>query len=325
MTTLESLLRNASRILLITHVAPDGDAIGGLLGLGKALRDASKTVTVSCSEPVPKRFAYLPGYADIVHQTLGPFDLVVALDCGDLKRVGSIYRADEWHDIPFLNIDHHVTNTRFGTHNWVEPKCVATSEMVLELCNRLSLPLDADIAKCLLYGIISDTLGLRTDNVTPALVGKVMLLMQAGAPLAEIVDQAFNRRPVNLLRAWEKALATMRLEEGVIWASLTRQARQEAGWSDTDLQGLVTFLLAAEEASLSAVLVEKDDGQVEVGLRARPPFDVSGVALALGGGGHPQASGCTIDGPMEMAVGRVVAALKSLIPNLHSQTLKEPV
>jgi phosphoesterase RecJ-like protein len=274
---------------------------------------------------VPKRFAYLPGYTDIVQQATDPFDLVVALDCSDLKRVGPIYRANEWHDIPFLNIDHHVTNTRFGTHHWVEPIYVATSEMVLDLCNRLSLPIDADIAKCLLYGIISDTLALRTDNVTPALLGKVMLLMQAGAPLAEIVDQAFNRRPFSLLRAWEKALATMRLEDGVIWAFLTRQARQEAGWPEADLQGLGNFLLAAEEANLSAVLVEKDDGQVEVGLRARPPFDVSGVALAFGGGGHPQASGCTIDGPLEIAVERVVAALKSQISNLRSQAPKRSI
>lgn len=316
MTTLEAHLRNASRILLITHIAPDGDAIGGLLGLGKALRDAGKTVTVSCSDPVPKRFAYLPSYADIVTQAIGPFDLVVALDCSDLKRVGPIYRANEWHEIPFINIDHHVTNTHFGTHNWVQPSYVATSEMVLDLCHRLSLPIDADIARCLLYGIISDTLALRTNNVTPALLGKVTLLMQAGAPLAEIVDHAFNRRPFSLLLAWEKALATMRMEEGVIWAFLTRQARHEAGWPDADLQGLANFLLGAEEANLSAVLVEKDDGQVEVGLRARSPFDVSGVALAFGGGGHPQASGCTIEGPLEIAVERVVAALKSRNSNI---------
>jgi phosphoesterase RecJ-like protein len=310
MTTPESLVRQAGRILLITHIAPDGDAIGGLLGLGKALRDAGKCVTVSCSDPVPKRFAYLPGYADIVSQATGPFDLVVSLDCSDLRRVGPIYRADEWHDIPVLNIDHHVTNTRFGTHNWVEPECVATSEMVLALCDRLGLPIDTEIATCLLYGIIGDTLGLRTDNVTPALLGKVMRLMQAGAPLAAIIDQVFNRRPFSLLRAWEQALETMQLENGVIWVSLTKQARQQAGLDNTDLQGLGNLLLSVEEACLSAVLAEKDDGQVEVGLRARPSFDVASMALALGGGGHPQAAGFTIDGPLEAATEQVIALLK---------------
>jgi len=316
MTTTESLLRGASRILLITHIAPDGDAIGGLLGLGGALRQAGKSVTVSCSDPVPSRFAYLPGYADIVSQADGPFDLVVTLDCGDLKRVGRIYRADAWRDIPLLNIDHHVTNTRFGTHHWVDASYVATSEMVLELCDRLSLPMDAGIATCLLYGIISDTLALRTDNVTSALLAKVMRLMQAGAPLADIIDQEFNRRPFNLLRAWQQALSTLRLEEGIIWAVLSRQARHEAGWPDTDLQGLANFLLSVEEANLSAVLAEKDDGQMEVSLRARPSFDVSAVAVVLGGGGHPQAAGCTIDGPLDTAVERVVAALKSQMPNI---------
>jgi phosphoesterase RecJ-like protein len=315
MTTPESLLRSASHILLITHIAPDGDAIGGLLGLGKALRQAGKRVTVSCSDPVPSRFAYLPGYADIVSQADGPFDLLVTLDCGDLKRVGRIYRADEWRDIPLLNIDHHVTNTRFGTHHWVDASYVATSEIVLDLCDRLGLPVDVDIATCLLYGIIGDTLALRTDNVTSALLAKVMRLMQSGAPLADIIDQEFNRRPFNLLRAWQRALSTLRLEEGVIWVVLSQQARLEVGWPDTDLQGLANFLLSVEEANLSAVLAEKDDGQVEASLRARPSFDVSAVAVALGGGGHPQASGCIMDGPLDTVVERVVAALKSQIPN----------
>jgi phosphoesterase RecJ-like protein len=321
--TPESLFRSANRILLITHIAPDGDAIGGLLGLGKALRAAGKQVTLSCSDPVPLRFAYLPGCADIVSQVTGPFDLIASLDCSDLRRVGPIYRADEWRDVPLLNIDHHVTNTRFGAHNWVAPEYVATSEMALDLCDRLGLPLDADIATCLLYGIIGDTLGLRTDNVTPALMNKVMRLMQAGASLAGIMDQLFGRRPFNLLRAWERTLATMRLEEGVVWAFLTRQARQEIGWSITDLPGLSNFLLSAEEANLSAVLVEKDDGQVEVSMRARPPHDVSGVALALGGGGHPQAAGCTIDGPLNVAVERVVASLKKKSPSQQTYNLAD--
>jgi bifunctional oligoribonuclease and PAP phosphatase NrnA len=275
-------------------------------------------VTVSCSDPVPSRFAYLPGYADIVSQADGPFDLVVTLDCGDLRRVGRIYRADEWRDIPLLNIDHHVTNTRFGAQHWVDASYVATSEMVLELCDRLGLPVDADIATCLLYGIIGDTLALRTDNVTPALLGKVMRLMQSGAPLADIIDQVFNRRPFSLLRAWQQALSTMRLEDGVIWVVLSQKARHEVGWPDTDLQGLANFLLSAEEANLSAALAEKDDGQVEVSLRARPSFDVSAVAVALGGGGHPQAAGCTMDGPLDTVVEQVVAVLKSQISSFQS-------
>jgi phosphoesterase RecJ-like protein len=313
--TPEALLRNANRILLITHITPDGDAIGGLLALGRVLRGLGKDVTVSCSDVVPPRFAHLPGYADIVHQADGPFDLIVSLDCGDLQRVGGVYRADEWRGIPFLNIDHHATNTHFGTLNWVGAEYVATSEMVLDLCDRLGAPLDANIATCLLYGILGDTQGLRTDNVTPALLSKVMRLMQLGAPLADIMDQIFSRRPFKLLRAWEKTLETMRLEDGVIWASLSRQARTEAGWPDTDLQGVSNFLLAVEEAKLSAVLVERDDGQVEVGMRARAPFNVARVALALGGGGHPQAAGCVIDGPLDVAAERVVAALKSQMSN----------
>jgi hypothetical protein len=114
--TPEALLRDANRILLITHITPDGDAIGGLLALGQVLRGMGKDMTVSCSDAVPERFAYLPVYADISQQANGLLDLVVTLDCSDLRRVGCIYRADEWRDIPFLNMT-IVTNTCFGTHH----------------------------------------------------------------------------------------------------------------------------------------------------------------------------------------------------------------
>jgi phosphoesterase RecJ-like protein len=186
--------------------------------------------------------------------------------------------------------------------------------MVLDL-RSAGRAVDADIARCLLYGIIGDTQGLRTDNVTPALLGKVMRLMQLGAPLADIMDQIFSRRPFKLLHAWEKTLETIQLDEGVIWAYLTRQARMEAEWPDTDLQGMSNFLLTADEANLSAVLVERDDGQVEVGLRARAPFSVAKVALALEGGGHPQAAGCILNGPLDQAVERVVSLLKEQTSN----------
>jgi phosphoesterase RecJ-like protein len=143
-------------------------------------------------------------------------------------------------------------------------------------------------------------------------------LMQVGAPLAEIMDQVFSRRPFNLLRAWEKTLETMLLENGIVWAFLSRPARLEAGWPDTDMQGLSNFLIGAEEASLAAVFMERDDGRVEVSLRARAPYDVACVALALGGGGHPQAAGCVTDGPLDMAVARIVASLKVQISNFPS-------
>jgi len=137
-----------------------------------------------------------------------------------------------------------------------------------------------------------------------------MRLMQAGAPLPEIMDRIFNRRPFALLRAWSRALETMRLEDGIALAFLSRQARQEVGWNDTDMQGLANLLLSAQEAIASAVLVETEEGQVEVGLRSRPPFDVSGVAFTFGGGGHPQAAGCRMDGPLNIAVEKVITALK---------------
>ena len=134
-------IERATTILLITHVSPDSDAVGSLLGLAHALRSRGKVVTPACSDALRDRFNILPGDTDVVTRATGPFDLAIALDCGDEARMGSV-----WSELPaprpiLLNLDHHVTNSRFGQINWVDPTATSTSEIVLELIDLLGVPL----------------------------------------------------------------------------------------------------------------------------------------------------------------------------------------
>ena len=137
-------IRNARRVIVITHVSPDGDAIGSILGLGWALRWLGKEYTLACADPVPKRFTYLPGSEAIVtgpEPVLSPaevseYDLVISLDCGDLERLGAAYE-ESLADLPLINIDHHVTNTHFGTVNWIDTGAASAAEMVLGLAENL--------------------------------------------------------------------------------------------------------------------------------------------------------------------------------------------
>jgi phosphoesterase RecJ-like protein len=308
--TLLDQIRRAQTCLLITHVAPHSDAIGSLLGLTHALRDLGKSVTPACSDPIYDRFDLLPAFREVTQHVTGQFDLAMALDCGDGSRLGKVWANLPAPRPPLINLDHHETNDRFGLVNWVDPSAASTSELVLQLLDLLRCPLTPAIATCLLYGIVGDTLGFRTPNTTPRLLEDVRRLMEAGASLNDCMDHQFNRRSLAVICLWGKAISTLKVKHRVIYTTISKAMREACGLSATGDISLASFLISANEADRSAVLTERDDGQIEISLRAKKGFNVSRAATALGGGGHPLASGATIDGPLDEAARRVLDALE---------------
>jgi len=302
-------IADAERILIIGHVSPDGDAIGSLLGLGLALRPRKASVVLACADRVPEQHRHLPHWDSIVQRPRGEFDLVVSLDCSDLQRLGSAYDVAALADVPLLNVDHHATNVFFGTVNWVEPTAAATAEVLVSLVHALEIPFTVEIATCLLYGIIMDTLGFRTPNTTPETIESAVELTRAGAPFVELTDRAFGHRPLSTIRLWGQALQRMQLQGRIVWSEITQDMRQATEYTEMGDAGLVNFLGTADEADIAVVFRELDGGQVDVSIRASPQYDVSGVALSLGGGGHPQAAGCTLPGPLGAVQSRVLSLL----------------
>ena len=304
------LIRQAQNILAICHIMPDGDAIGSLLGLGWVLHKLGKEHTLACADPVPDSFAYLPASEAIVACPEGNYDLVISLDCSDLKRLGSAYDQDSLRGVPVINIDHHITNVGFGSVNWVDPSSAATAQMVFALIECLEVPLDPNMATCLLNGIITDTRGFRTSNTTPAVMEVATRLMMAGASLAEVTEQVFNRRPLAIIRLWGRALSAVQLDGRIIWTEISQAMRHECGLRSDSDDGLVSFLTSACEADVGVVFTEKDDGTIDVSMRSMPGIDVSRVAMLLGGGGHPQAAGCNLNSDLAEARERVLAELR---------------
>lgn len=311
----------AENILLICHVSPDGDAIGSLLGLGLALQLRKKHVTMVCADPVPDQCRHLPHWETVTDSSLyadrsqssyriSPFDLVVSLDCSDLARLGKAYDAELLDGVPIVNIDHHATNLNFGEINWVEPTAAATSQMLVPLIQALHIPLNPDIATCLLGGILTDTLGFRTSNTTAQVLETATQLVSAGALLSELTDRIFNHRPMSTIQMWALALQGLCLEGRILWTEITQAIRQRTGYKEDGGAGLVHFLNTANEADISVVFDELADGQINVSMRAVPGYDVSHVALTLGGGGHTQAAGCTLSGPRDSARTQVLSMLR---------------
>lgn len=306
---IQALINPAQRVLLVTHVAPDGDAIGSLLGMGWLLRAQGKELTLACEDPVPESCAWLPGSDRIVRQASGAYDLVICLDCSDAGRMGSVFH-EELAPTPLLNIDHHVTNTHFGTIDWVEPSAVSTTQLILELADALGWELAQSAAVCLLSGIVTDTRSFRTHNVDTAAMQAVLRLMEAGASLNEIARRMLDQRPLASLRLWGQAIGRLRLEGDILWTEVTREMRQHWALNENDDSGLANFLCGVREPKVVIVFTERDKGGIDVGMRAVPGYDVAEVALRLGGGGHPQAAGCTLEGDLAGVRERVLGEVQ---------------
>lgn len=312
--TVIEVLQQPKRILCVSHINPDGDAYGSLLGIGWILRHLGKTPVLAMHDRTPSDFRFMPGSEQIIApaSVANSYDLIICLDASSSDRMGAVFRPEAHAQIPLLVIDHHITNTRFGTWNWVAPDYAATCQMLVALAQALAVPLTGPLAQCLLTGIVTDTIGFRTSNTTPAVLEAAVLLMKGGATLADIVARTLNRRSFRVFQLWGLVLSDLHLEDGVIWTTLTREQMTRAGTKD-DGQ-LSSMLVTASEAEISATFTEKVDekGQlaVECSFRAKPGFDVGSVAFHFGGGGHPPASGCTIPGTLADVTPRVVAALK---------------
>ena len=322
---IQHAFNKADNVLVITHVDPDGDAISSLTAVGLALRQQGKRVTLVCDDGVPRRFAYLP-MSDQVQQEPDydqAYDLLVAVDCGDEDRMGRAY-ASLPNPLPLIvNIDHHATNSRFGEFALVDGEAVSTTEVLYHLFVQSGIVITPQIATSLLTGLVTDTLGFRTVGVTAETLTMAAALVEAGADLGQITMRALNLRSFSTLQMWRVGLNNMRLEDGLLWTSITDEERESVDFRSNSSLGLVNLMADVEEAAIGAVLMEMNDGTVKVGFRCRPPYDVSGVATALGGGGHKLAAGCTIRGPLEQAEARVVQLCKEAI---RQQTaLAEPV
>ncbi|HEY81462.1 MAG TPA: hypothetical protein EYP25_03955 [Anaerolineae bacterium] len=302
-------LSSARKPLLIAHISPDGDAIGSLTAMGYLLYRMGKDPILACQDKAPAVFNFLPFYERIVQSVDERPDLVISLDSSDPTRMGSIYEETRFGDLPLIVIDHHVTNVYFGDINWVAPDCCATDQMIYYLTKALNEPLDETLATALLTGIVTDTRGFRTYNVTPAVMHVTGELIDAGAPLAMITERTLDTRSLALLTLWGRALDTATLEDSVISAINTLTMRQDLG-GIIRAEGLVSFILSAQEAKIAAVFTEMPDGKVECSFRARRGYDVSQIALQLGGGGHPPAAGCTVEGAIHAVRREIVAMLK---------------
>lgn len=312
---LEEAARSGRVVVLACHVAPDGDALGGMLALHLALRErGARSVPTWGEEPlrVPGHYDDLPGIEDLVAPSDLPehIDLLVTLDAASEQRLGSVAPLLKT-DVPTIVIDHHVTNTGFGDVRLVAPSAAATVSVVEELVRRLGVELGPDIATCLYVGLVTDTGRFQHGNTDPAALELAGRLLDAGVPHEELARRLFERRTLGELRVLGAALARVELVDEVALAHtrVTADELAEHGVGDDQLEGLVDFVRGVDVAEVALVMKETWDGW-RASLRSPGRVDVGALAEALGGGGHRQAAGFTFEGDPDRVLARIVDLLR---------------
>lgn len=306
-----NLLQQARRILIASHIRPDGDAIGSVLGLGLSLLETGKDVTMALQDGVPSNFRFLAGSEKITRRPEGKFDLFITVDSSDLNRIGDILKGQ----LPDINIDHHISNLNFAKYNLVEPAAASTSSIITDYLSGWSLPMIKESAEALLTGIVTDTIGFRTSNVTPKTLTQAAKLMEYGANLNDLYHKSLVLRSYESALYWGAGLERLQKEDRLVWTSLTLSDRKRVGYPGKDDADLVNMISTIDDCDISIIFVEQKNNQVKVSWRAQAGWDVSKLALSFGGGGHTAAAGAEISGTLEEVQKLVLQSTKELFVN----------
>jgi phosphoesterase RecJ-like protein len=310
--------QDADRVLLVTHERPDGDAIGSLLGLGLALRNANKSIEMICPDGVPVNMRFLDGSEHIQKSPKGYFDFIIVLDCSDINRTADV--LDDFKKID-LNIDHHKTNDNFARINIVINTAVSTSEIVYQLIKKTDLFFTREITNALIMGLITDTLGFRTPNVTPRALRVGAELMELGADLHEIYYKSLVSRSVQSARFWGKGLEKLVMDDRIVWTTLMIADRKAVNYSGKDDADLINILSSIEGAVISIIFVEQPAGKVKISWRAQPGYDITKVAMKFGGGGHAAAAGAEVYGEMQEITRIVLDETRELLGSFKKEEI----
>lgn len=298
------LLEKANAIVLTAHVNPDGDSLGSLLALYQGLHRKGKTVTILLDDVVPPVYRFLP-CCEVIRQPdenerHSP-DLLVVLDASDIERIGKVRQIVT---APVLNIDHHISNTRFADYTYVEPESSSTGEIITVLLNMMGCPLNQGIGNCLYTAIATDCGFFQYANTSAQTLRHAADLVEAGAQ-PQRISEALERRPLSSLTTLTKVLQTIELHKNGKVATMVIPENLITD-PDESTEGFINYARSVEGVEVAILLKAIAPTTVRVSLRSHRA-DVSRIALAFGGGGHIRAAGCTIHEKLEKAKEMAVA------------------
>ncbi len=301
-------IRARQRFVVTSHARPDGDGIGSALACGQILRMMGKDAEVVMHDGVPRIYQNLP-FADRVVQidAVPPNDAVILLECDGTRRA----QLDGLDECFLINIDHHVSGRNFGHINWIVSSVMATAELVFRLARLACVPVDHDIATCLYTGLMTDTGSFMFEGTNEHTFTVARELVLAGADPALCARHIYFGHSTAKLRLLGAALSNLHREGPLAWIWVTQEQMQRFDAREEDCEGLVNYALSIGDVQVAIFFRELPDGRFRVSLRSKGEVNVSTLAEHFGGGGHKCASGCSVEGPLAVAVSRIVDRLRA--------------
>jgi phosphoesterase RecJ-like protein len=299
-------IRNRHRFVVTSHARADGDAIGSALACGEILRRMGKEAEVVMHDGVPRIYQSLPFADRVIHaETVPPNDAVILLECDSIKRT----LLEGMEDCFLISIDHHVSGRNFAQVNWIEPYAMATAELVYRMSRLAGVALDADIANCLYTALMTDTGSFMFEGTGEATFAMARELVLAGADPARCARNIYFGHSTAKMRLLGATLSHLHREGPLAWIWVTLEQMERCGASEEDCEGLVNYALSIGDVQVAMFFREVSGQRWRVSLRSKGEVNVAAVAEHFGGGGHKCASGCSLEGPLSVAVARVLQRL----------------
>ncbi|WP_258839505.1 bifunctional oligoribonuclease/PAP phosphatase NrnA [Mechercharimyces sp. CAU 1602] len=307
-------LNEANRFLVISHVDPDGDAIGSTLAVGEVLQQLGKEVQMVNESVLPRKFRFLAGSERIgspEEVDIERFSHVITVDAADIRRIGSLHTALA-PDTAILNIDHHGTNDHFGTMNWVVADAAATTQVLYEWIENLPVSWTPSLATSVYTGLFTDTGGFRYSNTSEDVMQIAAKLLAHGAPAHQVAEEVMETVSRSHLHLLQQALSSLSFahNDQIAWMVLSGEWVHE---QKDEVEGIVNYARNVEGVEVGILFREVKSQVWKVSLRSREHVDVSRVATSFDGGGHARAAGCTVIGSEKEVTMRVVSLVKELL------------
>lgn len=321
-------VRAKQTFLLTGHVNADADVIGSEIALARGLRWLGKRAEILNHDPLPRVLQFLdaPPKHGLFQRRARPkirdYEVLVVMDCGDLERTGLFSRG---HAPPLIiNIDHHATNRRFGDINWVSVEAAATGEMIHTLLKALRVPITPEIATALYTALVTETGSFRYSNTTPRIFRLAAELAGHGVQPWRVAQSLYEQNSPARLRLLSVLLRQMaRTPDGTVaWVTLTRARLRQSGATQEDAEEFVNFPRSLEGAEVAVLIREVGPRSYKMSLRSKGRVDVAALAEQFGGGGHRNAAGCRLDGPLGAVTRTIIHAIQRETRTLHGRRVE---
>ncbi len=304
------VLRASQTVAVLTHVRPDGDAIGSQLAMVLALQKLGKTVVAYNEDGLPDTFAFLTGSEIITKPPAQPryFDVLLALDTAAKNRLGTAIQGVGAYKT-LVNIDHHASNPGYGDLNYIEVQAPATGQIIYELLQDQKLPFFPAIADALFVAISTDTGSFRYQNTTAQTFEIAGKLVEAGVDLAAISNRVYESYPKRRILLLGRLLndATFHANDRIATFSLTQETKQRLAIDPADIDGLIDVIRSIDTVVVAIFFEELPDQRVRISVRSKDPkIDANRICSTWGGGGHQLAAGARIRGTLEEVRTKVI-------------------